>query len=96
MAGSKPGERRGGRQKGTPNKVVPEVKLAAREYTAQALERLAKVMLESDSDAAAVSACNALLDRGWGKPAQSLTGVDGAALFPAEIGWRRVDPKPRS
>lgn len=87
------GKREGaGRPKGVPNKVVPEVKLAAREYTAQALERLAKVMLESDSDAAVVSACNALLDRGWGKPAQALTGDDGKALtFTVLTGVPRAD-----
>ncbi len=29
-----------------------------------------------------------------GLMSKELTGEDGAALFPAEIGWRRVDPKP--
>ena len=74
------GVKTGGRKPGTPNKVVPEVKLAAREYTARALDTLSTIMLGSESDAARVSAANALLDRGWGKPSQALTGEDGGPI----------------
>lgn len=67
--GSKPGERRGGRQKGVPNKVSRELKELARQYTDDALNALVEV-LGSDSDAARVAAARELLDRGYGKASQ--------------------------
>ena len=50
-------------------KQVGEVKALARAHTTTAIETLVKIA-ESDkaTDAARVSACVALLDRGWGKP----------------------------
>ena len=50
-------------------KEVAEVKALARAYTTTAIETLVKIA-ESDkaTDEARVSACVALLDRGWGKP----------------------------
>ncbi len=76
MPGSKPGERRGGRQKGTPNKVTAELRGAARQYTMQALEVLAHVAQHGES--ARVSAACALLDRGHGRPTQAVEGtLDG-------------------
>ena len=69
--GSRPGERRGGRQKGTPNKVTAELRYAAREYTEEALKTLAAVMRDRKASAAArVAAAIALLDRGHGRPRQ--------------------------
>ena len=78
--GSKPGERRGGRQQGTPNKATAEIKDLARSYTTQALETLAQVMLAGESEAARVSAANALLDRGYGKPSTVIGGDPTAPL----------------
>jgi len=68
--GSQPGERRGGRRKGTPNKVTAEIREAAQTYTTEALEVLAEVMRKSKNDSARVMAANHLLDRGWGKASQ--------------------------
>jgi len=70
--GSKPGERRGGRQKGTPNKATKDIREFAREYTRQALETLVQIATEGESEAARVSAANAILDRAYGKPSQSI------------------------
>ena len=67
--GSKPGERRGGRKKGTPNKATKEIRELAREYTIEALEALYEIATGGESEAARVSAANAILDRGYGKPA---------------------------
>lgn len=79
--GSKPGERRGGRVKGVPNKATRTLKELAREYTPQALKTLAQIMVASESDAARVAAANAILDRGYGKPSTVLTGdEDGGAI----------------
>ncbi len=74
MPGSKPGERRGGRQKGTPNKVTAELRGAAQKYTMQALEVLAHVAQHGESESARVSAACALLDRGHGRPTQAIAG----------------------
>lgn len=79
--GAKPGERRGGRQKGTPNKANRTLKEAAREYTEQALQTLVQIALGGESEAARVSAANAILDRGYGKPSQVLAGdEEGGAV----------------
>lgn len=88
MAGSKPGERRGGRQKGTPNKATAEIKEVARLHGVDAVNRLAHLMMHADSEAAQVAAANSLLDRGYGKAAQALTGEDGGAIeVIAKLTW---------
>lgn len=53
----------------------PEVKALAREYTEEAVHRLAEWM-RSDNAKASVSASMALLDRGYGKPSQAIGGDD--------------------
>lgn len=80
--GSKPGERRGGRVKGVPNKATAEIREIAREYTAVAIKALADVVQNSESDAARVSAANAILDRAYGRPSQSvaISGADGGPV----------------
>ena len=67
----------GGRPKGE-----GEVRDLARTYTKEAVEKLAEWM-RSKNAKASVSACIALLDRGWGKPAQAMevTGKDGGPLI---------------
>lgn len=70
--GSKPGERRGGRQKGTPNKITAEIKALAGVYTQAALDTLAEIMATGQSEAARVSAASELLDRAHGKPRQAI------------------------
>jgi hypothetical protein len=61
---------------------VKHVRELARQYTAQAVAALVEV-LDSDSAAGKVAAANALLDRGWGKPEQQITGAgeQGEHLF---------------
>ena len=68
------GERIGGRQKGTPNKATAEIKAVAQEYGAEAIETLAEMMRELADPKVRVMAANSLLDRGYGKPAQTLQG----------------------
>lgn len=70
------GTRVGGRQKGTPNKATADIKALAREYTPKAMQRLVRVIDESESDAAVVSAIKELFDRGYGKSKQPLVGGD--------------------
>jgi hypothetical protein len=70
-------------QSGNPGgrpKVIAGVKELAREHTAEAIETLVSIMTNPKSaDAARVSAANALLDRGYGKPPQHLTGESGVS-----------------
>src|SRR6476646_8654069 len=68
-------------QSGNPGgrpKVVAEVKELARTHTAAAIETLVSIMSNPKAaPAARVSAANSLLDRGYGKPPQHITGESG-------------------
>jgi len=61
--------------------IPPEVAEAARAACPRAIDRL-KELIESDDERVSVMASNAILDRGYGKPAQPLehSGVDGESL----------------
>src|SRR3990167_8935950 len=79
--GSAPGERRGGRAAGTPNKATRSVRTLAEPYAPAAIRTLAEIMESPKSPPQArVAAANGLLDRWAGKPPQALTGPDGEAL----------------
>lgn len=58
---------------------VKHVRELARQYTSEAIQSLADVMA-TGSPNARVSAANALIDRGWGKAEQPITGSEGGAL----------------
>lgn len=77
--GSLPGEHRGGRRKGTPNRATAELKDLARQYTQDALDALVSVVRGQDG-AAKVAAARELLDRGYGKPSQVIAGDPNAPL----------------
>jgi Family of unknown function (DUF5681) len=68
-------------QSGNPGgrpRVVAEVPELARAHTVEAVETLVSIMTNPKSaPAARVSAANALLDRGYGKPPQHITGEGG-------------------
>ena len=49
----------------------------ARAYTKTAIQTLGGIAATGESEAARVSACGILLDRGWGRPNQPHTGADG-------------------
>jgi len=54
-------------------KAPTDIRSLARSYTDKAIKVLAGVMMQEEAPAAArVSAATALLDRGWGKPAQTV------------------------
>jgi hypothetical protein len=58
-------------------KTPTEIRSLARSHTEAAMNALLGVMNQSDAPPAArVSAATAILDRGWGKPAQPVTGED--------------------
>jgi Family of unknown function (DUF5681) len=64
-------------QSGNPGgrpKIVGEVQEVARQYTVEAISTLAAIMRDTKAPAAArAAACNALLDRAFGKPPQAVS-----------------------
>lgn len=63
------------------SKTVNEIRSLARSHSRTAINVLVGIMRSKDATAAArVSAANAILDRGWGKAAQSLENGDEGAL----------------
>lgn len=68
-----------------------EVKGLARQHGPEAINKLVEWM-RSGNAKASVSAATALLDRGWGKPTQPVSGDDDAAPIIHEI--RRTIVRP--
>jgi hypothetical protein len=84
--GSKPGERRGGRQKGSLNKVTRDVKLLAQKHGPECIAGLAVLAKTAENETARIAAMRELLDRAYGRPAQAITDADGGSLtIPAAI-----------
>lgn len=99
--GSKPGERRGGRQRGTLNRVTREIRALARVYGPAAIEEAAKLAGLSDggkfkagSEQAQIAAINIILDRAYGKAAQPHTGEGGEGAMQLQGLLRTVDRPP--
>jgi hypothetical protein len=69
-------QKTGGRKKGSKNRAPNGLQELARVYTAQALDCIFTIMQHGSNEAARVSAAKEILDRGYGKPKQSvdLTG----------------------
>jgi hypothetical protein len=66
-------------QSGNPGgrpKEIGQVRDLARQHTTLAVKTLVHVMQHGTKDAARVAAAQALLDRGWGRPQQTMD-VDG-------------------
>ena len=61
-------------------KAPADLRSLARAHTELSIQTLAGIARNSTSDQARVSAAQALLDRGWGKPAQPHTGEEGGAI----------------
>src|SRR5690554_4664150 len=75
MAGRKPGTpKTGGRKKGVPNKATADVKALAQKYAPSALQELARLSGEAESEQARVSGCREILDRAYGKAPQAIDG----------------------
>lgn len=85
--GKRPGA---GRKPGRVSKAKRELADMAKDHAESALDVLAEIMQDNQQPAAArVSAANALLDRGYGKPAQAVQ-VTGAEGGPVTVVTRRV------
>ena len=67
-------------------KTPTQIASLARSHTETALNTLVGIMEQTDAPPAArVAAANAVLDRGWGKPTQPISGDEGAP--PIVVTW---------
>lgn len=84
-------------QSGNPGgrpKAEQEVLAVAREHGPEAVRKLVELS-KSQDERVSLAACNALLDRAYGKPkqVQEVTGADGDAVQIAVIERRVIGPK---
>jgi len=80
-------------------KTPTEIASLARSFTEPALKTLAAIMRQPKAPAAArVQASIALLDRGWGKPKQTIAGDEKnpLAMQISEIRHTIVDHRPKT
>jgi len=75
----------GGRQKGTKNKTVSEIKTLAQQYGAEAIATLVDLMQDSSNESIQASAANSLLDRGYGKAINQTQQLDSQGNVTEEI-----------
>ena len=66
-----------------------ELRAAARAHTAAALQALVDALSDPKLR---VAAAQALLDRGWGKPAQAMTSAGGEGRVEMVIRWQQQQP----
>ena len=70
------GRKTGGRTKGTPNKMTAEIRSAAQLHGSAAIAKLVSLMDEGDTHQVQLAAARELLDRGYGRPMQSVAVSD--------------------
>ncbi len=73
------GSKTGGRRLGTPNKATAEIKAAFQKHGDELVKALL-ALTRSDDERVRLGAIQAALDRGWGRPAQAITGVAGGPV----------------
>lgn len=88
------GAKTGGRKAGVLNKSTAEIKELARHYAPQVIARLAHLALNAESETAQIAAGRELLDRGFGKATQPVSGgADGENPILHRIERVIIDPK---
>lgn len=93
--GARPGA---GRKPGKVSQAKRDLAALAKKHAAAALSVLVEIAQHGESEAARVSAANAILDRGYGKPTQPISGDEDAPAVGVSL-IRRVlvrpgDPNP--
>lgn len=71
-----------GRKPGVVSKAKRDLASRAKDLADQALATLADIMINGESETARISAANAILDRGYGRPMQAheVSGPDGGEI----------------
>ena len=83
-----------GRKPGVPNKITAEIKALAQVHASVAIAELARLAVSAESEAARVAAIKELLDRGYGKASQPLSGdTDNPIQLRTKIEFAVVDPQ---
>src|SRR4051794_30136 len=91
--GCRPGERRGGRVAGVPNRSTSEIKEIAQQYGPAAVAALAQLAgltkgrPGAESETARIMAVKELLDRAYGRPTQALVGEAGSTPLLIDFRW---------
>ena len=75
---------------------MAEDQALARAKTVEAVETLVNIATAGKSEAARVTAAVAILDRGWGKAPQAITGEGGEGPVQASITVTFVQPDGQS
>ena len=73
------GRKTGGRKAGTPNRATAEIKALIQAHGAELIAGLLKLCKSKDEEVR-LNAIKAALDRGYGRPAQAVTGEDGGPI----------------
>ena len=82
-----------GRKPGVPNKATAEIKALAQVHASVAIKELARLAVGAESEAARVAAIKELLDRGYGKSSQPLSGdADNPVQIRNRIEFVVTDP----
>jgi hypothetical protein len=93
MAFSGPGP---GRPKGCQNKVAKDIKAICQKLGPDLIAGLKDLAFNSRSEAVRLAATEQLLSRGYGRPAQAITGADeGPVQVTHVVSWIR-DDKPEA
>lgn len=81
------GKRAGaGRRKGSVNKLAADIKALAQPYGPEALDVIVSAMRDGEKLADRLTAAKEMLDRGYGRPAQAVTGEGGGPVA-LSISW---------
>src|SRR5215472_14266794 len=73
----------GGRPKGH-----GDLRELARQHTEDAIATLVEICRNGVNEGARIAAANALLDRGWGKPAVPVVACDPPQVITMDFGWK--------
>lgn len=86
------GKREGaGRPKGATTEAKKALRDLCREHVEEAVSELVRLAKHAESEPARVSAIKEILDRGYGKAPQPMTGEEGEGPMRMEIGWLKPD-----
>jgi hypothetical protein len=84
------GKRAGaGRKPGALSEARRNLRDLAREHVEKAVKELARLATKAESETARVAAIKEILDRGYGKAPQPMTGEDGEGPAKIEITWQQ-------
>jgi hypothetical protein len=73
------------------SKTPTDIRSLARSYTEMAIQTLAGVAQNGQSESARVAAAEAILSRGWGKPTQPVDGDGEGGPVQLTVTWQKKE-----